>query len=112
MNSLVNITSHGAKVIFEDSKFTNINICGSLIKNVQGLHQNPDLSQISEKYLSAAERAYIAVFESLQYTLAQEYSERYETGAKDSINFASEILISGSTFDNLNFNSDVIKDLP
>jgi hypothetical protein len=47
MNSLVNITQQGGNITFSDSKFSNINICGSIIKNVQGMWHNADLSKIS-----------------------------------------------------------------
>jgi hypothetical protein len=33
MNSLINITRHGAQLTIKNSKFEYINICGAVIKN-------------------------------------------------------------------------------
>ena len=62
MNSLVNITQHGGNITLKDSKFENINICGSIIKNVQGKYHNPNLTDITTTYLATKEKTYIETF--------------------------------------------------
>lgn len=97
MNSLVNITQNGGNITFSDSKFSNINICGSIIKNIQGMYHNADLSNITTKYITVKELDYITIFQNLSYSLHP--TSEYETD----IYFPSSIRITGSTFTNLNF---------
>jgi hypothetical protein len=46
MNSLINITSNGGRVTIDSSKFENINICGSILKNTVGLFIDHNQTEI------------------------------------------------------------------
>ena len=69
MNSLVNITQHGGNITLSETKFENINICGSIIKNTQGKYHNPDFSNITTRYMATKEKDYIETFKTFQYSM-------------------------------------------
>ena len=52
-----------------ETKFENINICGSIIKNTQGKYHNPDFSNITTRYMATKEKDYMETFKTFQYSM-------------------------------------------
>ena len=65
MNSLINITIHGGSISLRNSAFENINICGGIIKNVQGKWLTADLSSVTKEYISTKEMYFLKFFENM-----------------------------------------------
>jgi hypothetical protein len=66
MNSLINVTAHGAPIDIINTTFTQLNLCGSILKNRFVLGQN-DLSEMTG--LTAAERTLSAELGAYQRAL-------------------------------------------
>ena len=61
MNSMLKVARYGAQIEITESKFSEINICGALIKNRYVHPVVPDLGDIGAKYLGAEARRLLSV---------------------------------------------------
>ena len=61
MNSMLKVARYGAQIEITESKFSEINICGALIKNKYVHPAVPDFRDIGDKYLGAEARRLLQV---------------------------------------------------
>ena len=59
MNSLINMTVYGGYVILQNSNFSRISICGSLIKNYNQPMTLPNFQSINSSYFSTQQTDFL-----------------------------------------------------
>jgi hypothetical protein len=63
MNSMINMTELGGQINITNSKFTHINICGSIIKNNYTHFHNANLSLISDQIISNTTKRLLGIMQ-------------------------------------------------
>ena len=112
MNSLINVTHHGGQIRIKDSTISEINICGSLIKNTYS-HTAVNLGVISSYYFSEAQRKYHEVSQAMMHSIARFEEYYFFTSHDDDTIFKNNhINFENSTIRNLNYMSRPIDKLP
>ena len=110
MNSMLKVARYGAQIQITESKFSEINICGALIKNRYVHPAVPDLKDISAKYLGAEARRLLQVVTQHQLDAHEEHHKYYFDNPKDKHIYPdNKIEIRDTEFTNLNYKSAVMK---
>ena len=111
MNSLLNITNFGGEVKISNSKFTRINICGSIIKNQIITNPISNLSSISATYLTPEQKELSSLVSLASLEIDTEHKKKYYNTYDDTYSFPkNKIEIKGSTFEHLNFHAPSLND--
>jgi hypothetical protein len=112
MNSLINVTHHGGQIRIVNSTISEINICGSLIKNTYSHTANVDLDKISDNYFSAAQRIFQERSQALMHSIARFEEYYFFTSHDDETVFKdNHIKFENVTIRNLNYMSKTIDKL-
>lgn len=108
MNSMLKTQRYGANILINDSQFSEINICGSIIKNKFVHKPLPDLKHISDEYLEPSTKDLMKVIHTYQKQLhSWHHLYFYDNPAEHHINDNNQIKVVNSIFKNLNYHSKV-----
>ena len=68
---MINMTEAGGTVSVLDSKFENLHICGSIIKNVAGIRPSTDLSELNSNIVNGDTKSIKLLYDEFQYAMLE-----------------------------------------
>lgn len=99
MNSMINITKHGGRVLLTNSTFSQINICGAILKNKYFHNNIANFTDIDSAHLEPHEKEWIETVQDFQFRWHEHHEEYFYTGHSDTHEFPDTLI----SFDNVKF---------